>query len=49
MARPRATKVASEARAMVTGLIGYSIEPQGVDFVFLPNSEVGESWPLVRP
>ena len=45
----RATKVASAASAIVSGMIGVSIVPTGVDFVRLPNSEVGEAWPLVRP
>jgi hypothetical protein len=30
-------------------MIGVSIEPTGVDFVFFPNSDVGEAWPLVSP
>ena len=29
--------------------IGCSAVPYGLDFVFLPNSLVGEYWPLVRP
>ncbi len=45
----RATKVASAARAMVSGMIGVSIDPSGVDLVFLPNSDVGDAWPLVSP
>ena len=45
----RATKLASAARAIVSGMIGVSTEPSGVDFVRLPNSEVGDAWPLVRP
>ena len=45
----RATNVASAARAIVSGMIGRSIEPVGVDFVRLPNSLVGEVWPFVRP
>ena len=45
----RATKVASAARATVSGMIGVSTVPAGVDLVRLPNSEVGEAWPLVRP
>ncbi len=45
----RATKVASAARAIDSGLIGWSIVPAGLDLVTLPNSEVGEAWPLVRP
>ena len=38
----RATKVASAPIASDTGLNGRSTEPNGVDFVFLLNSEVGE-------
>ena len=30
-------------------LIGVSTVPIGVDFVLLPNSDVGLAWPLVRP
>jgi hypothetical protein len=30
-------------------MIGVSTVPAGVDFVFFPNSEVGEAWPFVRP
>ena len=45
----RATKLASAARATVSGLIGWSIVPAGLDFVTLPNSEVGDAWPLVSP
>ena len=33
----------------VSGTIGVSTVPAGVDFVFLPNSDVGDYWPLVRP
>ena len=32
-----------------TGLNGWSSEPNGVDLVTLPRSEVGEYWPLVSP
>ena len=32
-----------------TGLNGWSIEPNGVDFVTLPTSDVGEYWPFVNP
>src|SRR5215469_2519515 len=45
----RATKLASAPRASDTGLNGVSSEPNGVDFVTLPCSEVGEYWPLVSP
>ena len=45
----RATKVASAPIASDTGLNGRSSEPNGVDLVFLLNSEVGEYWPLVSP
>ena len=31
------------------GWMGCSMVPSGLDFVFLPNSEVGEYCPLVRP
>ena len=41
--------VASAARAIVSGMIGVSTVPTGVDFVCLPNSEVGDAWPLVSP
>ena len=37
----RATNDASAARATVSGWIGVSTVPAGVDFVFLPNSDVG--------
>ena len=45
----RATKVASAPRARLTGLNGWSSEPNGVDLVTLPTSLVGEYWPLVSP
>ena len=45
----RATKLASAARAIVSGMIGVSTVPAGVDLVRLPNSDVGDAWPLVRP
>ncbi len=45
----RATNVASAASARVRGMTGRSTEPIGVDLVRLPNSDVGEVWPLVRP
>src|SRR6478609_1820373 len=45
----RATKEASAASATVSGWIGVSTVPAGVDLVFLPNSEVGLAWPFVRP
>ena len=45
----RATNVASAPRARDSGLKGRSTEPKGVDFAFLPSSEVGEYWPLVNP
>jgi hypothetical protein len=32
-----------------SGLNGVSSEPNGVDFVTFPCSEVGEYWPLVSP
>ena len=45
----RATNVASAPRARLIGLKGVSRDPNGVDFVTLPTSEVGEYWPFVRP
>ena len=45
----RATKLASAPSASETGLNGWSCEPNGVDFVTLPSSLVGEYWPLVSP
>ena len=45
----RATKVASAPSASESALNGRSTEPYGVDLVFLPISDVGEYWPLVRP
>ena len=45
----RATKVAPAPSAKEMGSTGWSIEPPGVLFVFMPTSEVGEYWPLVRP
>jgi len=45
----RATKVASAPIATDRGLNGWSTEPNGVDFVTLPSSDVGEYWPFVSP
>ena len=45
----RATNVAPAPSATDTGTKGRSMLPSGVVLVFLPNSEVGEYWPLVRP
>ena len=45
----RATKLASAPRATASGLNGGSTEPNGVDLVTLPSSEVGEYCPFVRP
>ena len=45
----RATNVASAPSATEIGLNGWSSEPNGVDFVTLPISLVGEYWPLVSP
>ena len=45
----RATNVASAPSATEIGLNGASIEPSGVDLVTLPDSDVGEYWPLVSP
>jgi hypothetical protein len=38
----RATNVASTPRASAIGLNGWSTEPNGVDFVTFPSSDVGE-------
>ena len=43
------TKLASAPSAIETGLKGWSSDPNGVDFVILPTSLVGEYWPLVSP
>ncbi len=45
----RATNVASAPSASDSGLKGRSSEPNGVDFAFLPSSDVGEYCPFVRP
>jgi len=46
----RATYVAPADRARAIGSIGFSMTPaKGVDFVFMPISDVGEAWPVVRP
>ena len=46
----RATYVAPEARAREIGSMGFSMTPSiGVDFVFIPFSDVGLAWPVVRP
>src|SRR5262249_7235259 len=45
----RATNVASAPNANESGLNGWSIDPNGVDFVTLPTSLVGEYWPFVKP
>ena len=45
----RATNVAEAPSARATGLNGRSTDPNGVDFVTLPCSEVGEYWPFVSP
>ena len=45
----RATKVASAPRARLTGLNGWSSEPNGDDFVTFPSSLVGEYCPFVSP
>jgi len=45
----RATNVASAPSARAMGLKGWSTEPNGVDFVTLPSSLVGEYWPFVSP
>src|SRR3972149_5230665 len=43
---PRATYVAPAASASEIGLIGFSITPSGVDFVFISLSLVGLAWPV---
>ena len=46
----RATKVASAVRATRQRHDrACRWCPAGVDLVFLPNSDVGDAWPLVRP
>jgi hypothetical protein len=45
----RATNDASAASATVSGWIGVSTVPAGVDFVLLPELGRREAWPLVRP
>ena len=45
----RATNVASAVMATDSGTMGWSMVPAGVDLVFLPNSDVGDAWPLVSP
>ena len=45
----RQTKLALHPSANVAGSTGWSAEPNGVLLVTLPNSLVGEYWPLVRP
>ena len=30
-------------------MMGVSMVPIGVDFVFFPIGDVGDAWPLVRP
>ena len=45
----RATKVASAARARLSGRIGESIDPVELVLDFVPSRDVGEYWPLVRP
>ena len=45
----RATKLASAPSATAQRVERRIDEPNGVDLVTLPTSEVGEYWPLVRP
>ena len=45
----RATNVASAAERDRDRVERVSSEPNGVDFVILPTSLVGEYWPLVSP
>ena len=45
----RATNVASAPSAKDTGLNGPSIDPNGVDLVTFPSSDVGDACPLVNP
>src|SRR5713226_6564696 len=47
--KPRATKVAPAARAREMGLIGASILPKGMLFVFMPTRLVGAVWTVVQP
>src|SRR3989442_1242940 len=48
--KARATYVAPDARAREIGSTGFSMTPSiGVDFVFIPFSDVGLAWPVVRP
>jgi hypothetical protein len=42
-------KVAPAASAREIGLIGASMFPNGMLFVFIPTRLVGEVWPVVRP
>jgi hypothetical protein len=44
-----ATNEASAPSARLSGLNGWSSEPNGVDLVTLPSSLVGEYCPLVSP
>ena len=46
---PRATNEAPEATAKASVLSGVSRFPHGVEGAFCSVSEVGETWPLVRP
>ena len=45
----RATNVAAAPSASATGSNGRSTDPNGVDFVTFPTSDVGEYWPFVSP
>src|SRR5207245_994767 len=48
--KARATYVAPDAKAREIGSTGFSMTPSiGVDFVFIPFSDVGLAWPVVRP
>ena len=40
---------ASAPAATEIGLSGRSTEPQGLEAVIFPTSEVGEYWPFVSP
>src|SRR5438445_246304 len=47
--KARATYVAPDAKAREIGSTGFSMTPSiGVDFVFIPFSDVGLAWPVDR-
>ena len=49
MSSVRATNVAPAPSASAIGSNGGSVEPNGVDFVTLPSSLVGDACPFVSP